>query len=445
MSQLLTLDTTKHRSGVLDAFLAGRNAFGRAGVAVPQRQVMAATSASIGSTFAGQPSVDMLGVVPSNSGVRVTELSAKRVSTVYACVGLIAGAISSMPKNVYERKWPDASVVDHEFWWYFNERPCAEVSAAVMWEYLADSLLLQGDAFAEIIRPNVGSNRVLGFRPHAPQRVWVRRTPEHQLYYVVQPIDGTAAYVVDAADMIHVPGLGFDGWRGMSVVRFAAREAIGLGLATEEFSARFFSNGARPDFVFKTEKSLKKQDRDDLLESWQGQYGGVGKSHMPAILTGGLAIEKISMSPEDAALLDARGFQVEDLCRFFGVPPFMVGHTSTSTAWGSGLEAMGSSFVRYTLQRHLTKFEQEFNAKLWPTRARFFMGFDTDGLERGNMEARFGGYRQALGRAGEQPWMTINEIRRKEQLTPIDGGNELPDVTVEEPAGGAGQTGAQGA
>jgi HK97 family phage portal protein len=365
---------------------------------------------------------------------------------VYACVGLLAGAVASMPKTFYKRlPEGDPDQVQHPYWWILNERACEEFSAAVFWEYLMCSLLLQGDAFAEILRPSIGSSKVIGLRPLHPQRVTVRRLTSGALYYVVQPVDGTAPYVLDASDMLHVPGLGFNGWRGMSVVRWAAKEAIGLGLATEEYSARFYGNGARPDFVFKTETSLDKKQREALLETWQGDYRGVGNAHMPAILTGGLGIEKISMSPEDAALIDVRGFQVEDLCRFFGTPPHMVGHTANTTAFGSGMESLGTYFTRYTLGRHVKKIEEEVNAKLWPMRATYFMECDMSGLERGDMSSRFNSYRIALGRAGEQPIMTVNEVRRREKLKPVPGGNELRAAAPAAAGVPGGEPGSKGA
>lgn len=441
MSELLTLDTGRHKSRVLTSFLAERGGFERAGLEAPAVQASANGAVPIGTGSLGQPLVDMLGAQPANSGARVNELTAMKVSTVYACTGLIAGALASLPKKIYERVGNDSFEVSHDYWWLLNERSCGDFSAAVYWEYMATALLLQGDAFAQILRPSIGSSRVIGLRPLHPQRVWVRRTVDDTLYYVVQPINGTAAYILDAADILHIPGLGFDGWRGMSVVRYAAKEAIGLGLATEEFSSRFFGNGARPDFVFKTEKALNQQQREALLETWRGQYQGVANSHMPAILTGGLELEKISMSPEDAALLDARGFQVEDICRFFGVPPFMVGHTDTNTTWGSGMEAMGAAFVRYTLQRHLVKFEQEMNGKFWPIRSRYYTEIDAEGLERGNIQARFTSYRMALGRAGEPGFMKINEVRRKEKLPPVPDGDKLNPGTgspAKQPADGGG-------
>ncbi len=152
---------------------------------------------------------------------------------------------------------------------------------------------------------------------------------------------------------------------------------------------------------------------------------GTANRMKPAVLTGGLDIAELAMSNEDASLIATRQFQVEDICRIYGVPPFMVGHTDKTTSWGAGVENMGRGFLKFTLQRHLVKIEQELNRKLWPVRDTYFCEFNVTGLERGDTKTRNDSYRVALGRAGEPGWMTINEVRRSENLPPIDGGDTL--------------------
>ena len=143
-----------------------------------------------------------------------------------------------------------------------------------------------------------------------------------------------------------------------------------------------------------------------------------------------MKLHQLTMSSEDAQLIATRGFQVEEICRVFGVPPFMIGHTEKTTSWGSGVEQMSIGFVKYTLQRHLVAFEQEINAKLFPVRTTRFCEFVTAGLERGDIKTRFEAYRVALGRAGEAPWMRPGEIRDLENLTPDDTIDEPPPATT---------------
>ena len=142
------------------------------------------------------------------------------------------------------------------------------------------------------------------------------------------------------------------------------------------------------------------------------------RGRAPLILSGGLEAAQISVNPKDAEILATRMFGVEELCRILGVPPHMVGHTDKSTSWGSGIEEQGMGFVRYTLMRHMTPVAQEFNRKLWPSRSKYFVEHNTEALVRGDLKARFEAYRVALGRAGEQPWMSAQEIRRREKLPP---------------------------
>ena len=156
------------------------------------------------------------------------------------------------------------------------------------------------------------------------------------------------------------------------------------------------------------------------------QNGGTGNAHLPALMVGGAKVHELTMNAEDAQLIDTRRFQVEDIARIFGVPPHMIGHTDKTSSWGTGVEQMSIGFVKYTLQRHLVKFEQEINRKVWPSRERYFVEFMTAGLERGDYKTRNEGYRIALGRAGEPAWMTVNEVRKLENLPPVPGGEKLP-------------------
>lgn len=375
----------------------------------------------------------------SSAGPAVTERTAMGVAAVYACLGLIGGAIASLPLHIYKRT--DAGrerAKDHPLWWFFNEQPCACMSAAVMWEYLTWSLLLHGDAFAVIQRASPMSPRIVGIEPLHPQCVSVQEV-EGRLVYSV--FENGATRVLDQDDMLHVPGLGFDGKRGLSPLRYAARQAIGTALAADEYSARFFSNGARPDFVIKTSGKLNEEQAKLFRESWMARYAGAGNAHIPAILSGPDAdVKQLTMSHEDAQLIATRNFQASDIARIYGVPPHMIGITEKSTSWGTGIEQQSIGFIKYTLQRHLVKIEQEINRKCFRTAATF-AEFNTAGLERGDYKARNEGYRIALGRAGEPGWMTINEVRGLENLPPMDGGNDLmkgsPDAAKSAQAAGA--------
>lgn len=364
-------------------------------------------------------------VLPSQGG-QVSESSAMRASAVYACVGLIAGSIASLPLPVYRRSKAGREAVDHDYWWLLNETANPDLSAAAYWEFVVASMLLSGDGFVELVRPAFKSNLVRELLPHHPDRVEPFRAASGELRYRITE-DGGSQRVLNAADMLHFPTLGFDGLRSMSPIRHAARGAVSIALAADEYSSRFFTNGARPDFALETEGTISADQADTLRKTWVQRYGGVMNSHLPAILQGGLKVKPLNINAEDAQLIETRGFQVQEIARIYGVPPFMIGHSEKTTSWGSGVEAMGIGFVKYTLQKHLVKIEQELNRKLWPTRETFFVEFNTAGLERGDYKTRMEGYRIALGRAGEPAWMSVNEVRKLENLPPKPGADKLND------------------
>lgn len=366
----------------------------------------------------------------STAGPAVTERTAMGIGAVYACIGLIGGAIASLPLPIYKRTTAGRERADHDVWWLLNEQPCAGMSAAVMWEYLVWSLLLHGDAFAVIQR---AGPQIIGFQPVHPLTVTV---------HDVAALGGRLAYTVvgepktiDQDDMLHIPGLGFDGRRGLSPLRYAARQTFGLSLAAEEYSARFFSQGARPDYIITTEASMSPEQQRLFRESWMARYSGLQNSHIPALLAGGKSdVKALSLSPEEAQLMAMRTFQASDVARIFGVPPHLIGITEKTTSWGTGIEQQSIGFVKYTLQRHLVKIEQEINRKVFRQTQQLFAEFNTAGLERGDTKARNESYRIAAGRAGEPGWMTINEIRRLENMPPVAGGDQLFNPSAGAPA-----------
>lgn len=376
----------------------------------------------------------------SNAGQVVNETTAMKVSAVYACVALIGGAISTLPLPIYERTPDGRARIEHPYWWMLNEQPEPDISAAVFWEYMVAARLFYGDCFAEIMRPSFRSNRVIGFKAHHPLRVFPFRDSEGSLYYRVQPLVG-AEYILHPADIIHVPSLGYDGIRSPSPITYAARQSVGTSLAAGEFSARFFSNGARPDFALTTDGSMTEEQARLLRATWGERHSGVANSHLPAILTGGLKVQQLTMDPVDAQILATSSWNLEEICRVLGVPPFMVGSTEKSTSWGTGQENMGRGFVKYTLLRDLRKIEQEFNRKLWPSREKYFVEFDVSGIERGDLKSENDALRIALGRAGEPGWLSINEVRHMKLLPPIDGGDEVNKGIGPPPAAGSAKPG----
>lgn len=348
----------------------------------------------------------------------LTEGEAYSVTAVSASVQLISGAIASLPAHVYQRSDDGDLTRDQKtpLWWVLNEQFSPRWTAAAGWWFMTASKLLYGDAFAEIRRDMAG--RVIGILPVHPNRVRVVTDPEGwRLIYVISPDptvinpseDARKVRVIDSDDMLHVPGFGFNGTRGLSMLRYALRTAGPLAKNADVFSAQFLKNQARPDFSMSTDNNLT-DDQFDRLEEMLEKHRGPENAGKPMILEGGLKINSLTMPLEDVQLLETRKFQVEEIARAFMVPPFMIGHTEKTSSWGTGVEAMGAGFVRYTLRDHLVAFHNELNRKLFP-RAPYVIEFDTTELERGDTKAMFSAVRIGLGRAGEPAFLSVEEGR----------------------------------
>ncbi len=417
----------QHRSRVLDQWIAGRDGgMQRAGIeAIGENSFVDGVSP--------EDLASVLGLqARSAAGVAVTPASALQVTTIYACVSLVSGTVASMPLGVYERSGKDRQKSDHEYWWLFNEQACEQWTSAAAWEYLISSKLLYGDGFARLLRPSLMSSRVIGFEPLHPLSVHPFKGEGRRVRYRVTP-SGEPAYTLDSADILHFPSLGFDGLRSPSAITYAARNAVGTSIAAQDHAAQFFNGGATFDYALKTAQKLNPAQLKELKASLmaRAQSGGRG----PLLLSGGLEPAQLSVNSKDAEILATRQFGVEDMCRPFGVPPYMVGHTVGNTVLGSSIEQQGMGFRQHTMQRHLTPVAQELNRKLWPVRQKYFVEHITAALERGDLKSRNEAYRIAMGRAGEEPWMNAEEVRRLENLGPnpdlkMNGGADAQTTTA---------------
>jgi len=362
----------------------------------------------------------------SAAGVAVSEKSAMSLSPVFASVSLIGGSIASMPFNFFQvdqkgdRKKIYLPLTD-----LLNMQPNQAITAAVFWEYLVKSLLLKGDAYARILRPNKYSAEIIGFELLAPDSVTVRRVDKGLAYDIKA---GKITETLDQADVIHVPGVGFNGLNGMSVIKYALKNAAGTAQAAEDYSGAYFRNGAKSDLAIVV-PGATTADQVALMKSNFAASRRLSQSFEPVVLSGGATLQEITLTAEDSQLLQTRKFSVEEIARIFGVPPYMIGHTEKSSSWGTGVEQMGIGFVKYTLQRILIKFEQEITRKC--IFSPFIFGeFNTSGLERGDIKTRSDSYRIGLGRAGEPGWLTVNEVRKWENLPPVPGGDVLTTATT---------------
>ena len=363
--------------------------------------------------------------IPNNAGVPVTESTVMNVSAVYACIQLISGAMASLPLPIYERTTTGRQRVDHPLWWLLNEQPLPRCSASTFWRYMMTSKLLHGDGFALIKRKSAFSPEIVSITPWHPLAVNVYLNGDRLAYQFINYIGGQGieSQMYDQDDVLHFTGVGFNGLRSVSPLRHALRNAAGIALAADKYSAEFFSASAKPEIVIKTEMAkLSTEQKDLIIDAWKSIQQG--DRTRPGVLGAGMSLQELTINAEEAQLLQSRMFQIEDIARIYGVPPFMIGHTQNTTSWGSGVEQMGIGFVKYTLSQHIVDAEQEINRKLFLTEKNF-CEFNTAGLERGDIKTRNESYRIGLGRAGEPAWLTVNEVRLAENLPPIDGGDVL--------------------
>ncbi|MBL35919.1 MAG: phage portal protein [Oceanospirillaceae bacterium] len=365
---------------------------------------------------------ELFGAVPTSAAVAVTSESAKRSAAVYACARLIAGAIALLPLPIYERRNGSREAIDHDYWWMLNESPYPTITACSWWEWMGSSLLMRGDGITQILRNRAGVPT--GFMP-LPRECVQPEVRDGRLAYFIY--DGTKPYGLDQDDVLHFPGYGFDGVRGESVIRYAARQAVGTALAADQYSGEFFANGMNPSVTITYPQGVAPttEQQAELRNQFDERYVGQGKRHRPLLLVNGGKAEAVSLSAEDAQLLETRKFQVIEIARAFGVPPHMIGETSASTSWGSGIEQMSIGFVRYTLGPHLRRIEQELNRKLWPRSGKYFTEYNREGLLAGDSKTEAEVLGKGLGGPGAQGWMTVNELRRIKNLPPIEGGDKV--------------------
>ena len=372
--------------------------------------------------------MDAFGVAPGASGISVNPISAQRVSAVAACRQKIAGSISTLRLDVLQTTGDSEVKLPRDALWYLlNEQPHEQFTATSHWDNKVSEQLLRGDGFTWIRRRMNGSVAALQPLPWGAVQPW--RMPDGLVrYYITMPEFGVTTWL-DPADILHFPGHGFDGVRSMSVIAYGAKNAIGNALAMDDYSGKFFANGAHPSFILEAATKMGEEQIARLQAAFQNKYSGSENYHRtPLVLTEGLKARELSLSAEDAQLLEARKFQVVDIARAFGVPPHSIGETSGASAVGAGYEQQARDFVMHTLRLHIKRLEQELNRKLFPRDTGKFVRFDLSDLIEGDAKAQAEYNRAALGGPGTgQGWCTVNEIRKAKGLPPVEGGDTIFD------------------
>ena len=362
----------------------------------------------------------------STAGKPVTERSAMQMTAVYSCVRILAEAIAGLPLHLYRytENGGKEKAVNHPLYRLLHDEPNPEMTSFIFRETLMTHLLLWGNAYAQIIRN--GKGEVVALYPLMPNKMTVDRDDEGRLWYIYERSNEEAPTMkgttvnLRPSDILHIPGLGFDGLVGYSPIAMA-KNAIGLAIATEEYGAKFFANGAAPSGVLEHPGTIKDPQR--VREAWQSQFGGSSNSGKVAVLEEGMKYTPISISPEQAQFLETRKFQINEIARIFRVPPHMVGDLEKSSF--SNIEQQSLEFVKYTLDPWVNRWEQSLQRALFSTEEKtvLFFKFNVDGLLRGDYASRMQGYSTAR----QNGWMSANDIRELENLDriPPEQGGDL--------------------
>jgi len=375
---------------------------------------------------------DALQTTKTTSGVTVNEVTSLEVSAVFACVRVISEAVASLPLFVYRRDGENRSLAsDHPLFSVLHRSPSADMTSFTYRQTMQSHVLIYGNGYSEIVRDNGG--RVREIVPMLPDRTKPRRASDGSIEYEVRAADGrTTARVLPGRDVLHIPGLSFDGLMGYAPLSLA-KETVGLAKAAEQMAGSFYGNNSVSSGVLEYDGTLGDDEYKRLRDNWETLYKGPEKAYKVAILEQGLKFKQLTIAGREAQFLESRRFAVEEIARRFNVPPSMIQDHTRSTF--SNVEQQALSFVMYTLRPWLVSWEQELARKLFAGEPGMFAEHRVEGLLRADFSTRMSGY--VNGR--QWGWLSANDIRKLENMSPIDGGDSylvplnMQDSTTPQP------------
>jgi len=362
----------------------------------------------------------------SASGANVSERSALQTAAVYACVRVISEAIASLPLRVYRYEGDGVQpVYDHPLYDILHTVTNPEMTSFTFRETLMSHLLLYGNGYSQIVRDGLG--RITALYPLLPNKMDISRRESGEIFYTywmdtdeTRPRDKTGSTILEKYDVLHIPGLSFDGLVGYPPIALA-KNAIGMAMATEEYGASFFANGASPGGVLEYPANLN--DPEKIRVDWNKRFQSARNAGKVAVLEEGMKFHAVGIPPDQAQFLETRKFQLNEIARVFRVPPHMIADLDKSSY--SNIEQQSLDFVKNTLNPWVVRLEQAMNmALLSPAeRKKLVIKFNLDGMLRGDYETRMKGY--AIGH--QNGWLSVNDIRRLENMNPLpqgEGGDE---------------------
>lgn len=354
----------------------------------------------------------------SSSGVSVTAESAMRCSTVFSCVRLLSESIAQLPcKLISDENNIKTYPTSDPFYYVLLHSPNKWMTAFMYWQFNVTSLLLKGFFVSQIIRSANGKiNQLI---PIHPDKVLeIKQAADRSLIFICNMENERRVF--NQSEVFFCYYATIDGVTPLSVIKYA-KESIGLAVVAEKHGALTFKNAARPSGLIEVPNKLSDVAFDHMKNSWADAYSG-DNTGKPAILEEGAKFSPVTMSNEDAQYLDTRRFQKQDICGMFGVPPHMIGDTTQAKGW-STMEQMMTEFVTLSLNPWTIKIEQAIRLCLipevqWGNRyAKFF----TTALLRGDASARSTFYSSGI----DKRWLTPNEVRSREDMNPIEGGDDF--------------------
>ncbi|MFJ3121049.1 phage portal protein [Pseudomonas protegens] len=357
--------------------------------------------------------------VQSSSGKSVSVDKAMRLSAVWACVRIISTSVAGLPLNVY-RRLPDGgreTARDFRLYDVVHTSPNEDMASFQFWQSVVASMLLWGNAYCEIHRV---AGKVIALDFLLPSRVDPEPDDDGRLIYYFKPRKGPRREIA-RENMLHIPAFTLDGRVGMSAIRYGA-DVFGAAMSADDAANSTFKNGMMPTVGFSVDRTLTPAQRDDFREYVKTITGALNAGKSP-VFEQGVKPEQLGIKPADAQLLESRGHSIEEICRWFGVPPWMVMKTDKGSNWGTGLEQQQIAFLTYCIMSYTAPIEQCINKFCLSAvdRINYYAEFSLEAFLRADSAGR-AAYLSTMGQNG---YMTRNEGRRKENLPSMPGGDVL--------------------
>lgn len=368
------------------------------------------------STQGDSGAIDSI-VAGLSAGQTITEQTALTLSTVWACTSLVSETIGTLPLHIYKKTANGRERADdYQLSYILRNKPNTKSTSSVLWQSTVASMLLRGNG---ILKKLTVGNKLVGlqFMPYDKLQI-VLDFDGNAEFYEIRPRGMTVK--IPTKDIVRIPNFTIDGNWGLSSITYGAK-MFSNSLNSMESANKMLEKGLLQTIVFKTDKRVKSEQRDEFRRNLEKITGAMNAGQSP-LLEDGMTAESLSLNPKDAQLLESRAFSVEEICRWFRVDPSMIGHGNAVSNWGTGLEQKMIGFLTFTLRPILTRIEQAINNELIPIedRGTYYAEFSIDGLLRGDSSSRATFFREMVN-AGI---MTRDEVRKLENLPPLGGNAE---------------------